>query len=181
MLPILIILFTVVPALEFYLLFKIGSSIGAGITLLIIIVTGVVGAALAKAQGLTIFRKVQSELAQNKLPGKQIIHGFIVFGGGLLLLTPGFITDILGFCMVIPGTRHLIVEFVKRYFERGIANGNIQFMNMSSKGGGFFYSQSSSQDFNDLAEQFKQNQNPNQSPLEEKDADVIEVDFTNKD
>jgi UPF0716 protein FxsA len=128
MLGLLILLFTLVPALEFYLLFTIGSEIGAGNTFLIIILTGVVGAFLAKLQGLAVLMSVQKELATGQLPGRQIVHGFIVFGGGLLLLTPGFITDALGFCMVIPGTRHLIVAAVMSYFKRGIASGNIVFM-----------------------------------------------------
>jgi UPF0716 protein FxsA len=168
MFGILILLFTVVPALEFYLLFKIGSSIGAVSTLFIIILTGIIGAALAKIQGLSILNKVSTELSQNKLPGKQILHGFIVFGGGLLLLTPGFITDILGFCMVIPGIRHLIVEFLKRYFEKGIKNGNIQFMNMSSGGSGFSFTQFTNED---EVEDSQSNNDPN----------VIEVDFKKKD
>jgi UPF0716 protein FxsA len=97
MFGILILLFTLVPALEFYLLFSIGSEIGAANTFGIIILTGVVGAALAKMQGLAILGKLQSELNQGKMPAAEIAHGFIVFGGGLLLLTPGFMTDVLGF------------------------------------------------------------------------------------
>jgi UPF0716 protein FxsA len=125
MLGLLILLFTVVPALEFYLLFSIGSEIGAGNTFLIIILTGIIGAFLAKMQGLSILMKMQKELNQGQMPATGLLHGFIVFGGGLLLLTPGFITDALGFCMVIPGTRHIIVTLLMKFFERGIASGNV--------------------------------------------------------
>lgn len=144
MFGILIILFTVLPALEFYLLYQIGSSIGAFNTFTIIIVTGVAGAFLARTQGLSILHKIQSEVEKGAMPGKHIIHGFIVFGGGLLLLTPGFLTDILGFCMVIPGTRHIIVALASEYLKRGIANGSVNIMGgMSSTGGGFQFHHSS--------------------------------------
>ena len=129
MLGILVLLFTLVPAIEFYLLYEIGSQIGAGNTFAIIIFTGVIGAYLAKSQGPSILMQVQSELGRGAVPGKQIAHGFLVFGGGLLLLTPGFITDILGFCMVIPGTRHMIIELLTLYFKHAIAKGTIRFMN----------------------------------------------------
>lgn len=132
--PILLLLFTIVPALEFYLLFKVGGSIGALNTFSLIILTGIVGASLARSQGLSILMKIQNELQTGALPGKAIIHGLLVFGGGLLLLTPGFLTDVLGFSMVIPGTRHIIVEFVRGYFNRGLKNGNIVFMNLNQSG-----------------------------------------------
>ena len=110
MFSILVLLFTIVPAAELYLLFSVGSEIGILNTVSIIILTGVVGAYLAKSQGLSIIYRLQKELNEGKMPAEQIFHGLIVFGGGLLLLTPGFMTDILGFCMVIPGTRHLIIK-----------------------------------------------------------------------
>ena len=127
MFPIFFILFTAVPALELYLLFTVGAQIGALNTILIIIATGIVGAALAKAQGLSLLYQVQHDLNQGKVPATKIIEGFSVFGGGLLLLTPGFATDILGFCMIIPGTRHLMAAFIKKMFIRGVAKGNLQF------------------------------------------------------
>ena len=118
MFGLLVFLFTVVPALELYLLFSIGAEIGILNTVAIIFLTGVTGAYLAKSQGLYIIYRLQKELSEGKMPAEQILHGLIVFGGGLLLLTPGFMTDIFGFCMVLPGTRHLIMKFAYRYFER---------------------------------------------------------------
>ncbi|MBT3583645.1 MAG: FxsA family protein [Halobacteriovoraceae bacterium] len=132
MFMLLLILFTAVPALEFYLLFEIGSAIGAPETFAIIIVTGIAGAYLAKSQGLAILQKIQQELAQGQMPGRPILHGFLVFGGGLLLLTPGFLTDILGLCLVTPGTRHIIAGLLMEYFKKGIANGNIVFVNSAT-------------------------------------------------
>lgn len=176
---ILLILFTVVPALEFYLLFKIGGTIGAGNTFLIIIGTGIVGAALAKAQGLSILNRISSTLSQGQLPASEIMHGFIVFGGGLLLLTPGFITDILGFCMVLPGTRHLIVVLLANYFERGIKSGNIKFFHMGQGGG--FQSGGFSGGFYSSSTNFESNPFEPEQRNESIEGEVIEVDFEKKD
>ncbi len=126
MFGILILLFTLLPALEFYLLFKIGSQIGAINTLGLIILTGVVGAFLAKREGLSIIYKIQDQLQLGALPGREIIHGFLVFGGGLLLLTPGFITDFLGLAMVFPGSRHLIVVFLQKWLIHAMEKGTVQ-------------------------------------------------------
>ena len=141
MFPGLVFLFTVVPALELYLLFTIGSEIGALNTIMIIILTGVVGASLARSQGFSILMKIQNEFNQGGIPGKEIIHGLMVFAGGLLLLTPGFMTDILGFCLVFPGTRHILFVFVHKLVMNALKNGNIRFNSFGSQSAkGFYYS-----------------------------------------
>jgi UPF0716 protein FxsA len=137
MLPPLILLFTLLPALEFYLLFKIGSIIGPFETFMIIIFTGVFGAFLAKTQGLSIFFETRTKIANGQIPAKQLVHGFLVFGGGLLLLTPGFLTDIIGFSMVLPGTRHIICAWLSLMIQKGIASGVIKFASFKSAGAGF--------------------------------------------
>jgi UPF0716 protein FxsA len=134
MFPILVLLFTVIPALEIYLLFSIGGQIGGLNTLFVVIATGIIGASLAKSQGLSILNKIQTDLNRGAIPTDQFTHGLLVFGGGLLLLTPGFLTDILGISMVFPGTRHIIASYVKHLFAKGIASGNVHF---SSSFGGF--------------------------------------------
>lgn len=132
----LLLLFTCVPALELYLLFKVGAQLGALNTILIIIVTGVLGASLAKSQGLELLMKIQNELNKGEIPAGQLLQGFLVMGGGLLLLTPGFVTDILGFSMVLPGTRTIIAMFLTKFFAGQIKKGNVHvFTNM---GGGPF-------------------------------------------
>lgn len=122
---VLLLLFTCVPALELYLLFQVGGQIGALNTILIIIITGVVGAALAKSQGLELLFKIQNELNAGKLPAGQLLQGFLVMGGGLLLLTPGFVTDALGFAMVLPGSRALLAMLIRKAFARQIHKGNV--------------------------------------------------------
>ena len=128
----LLFLFTVLPAIEIYLLFKIGGEIGAGNTFLIIVTTGVVGAALAKSQGIAILNQIQQEMNKGGIPGKAIIHGLMVFAGGLLLLTPGFLTDIIGFSLVIPGPRHILYVWVKELVIKASKSGNFRFQTFSS-------------------------------------------------
>lgn len=119
----LLILFTVIPAIEIYLLFTIGAKIGGMNTLFVVIATGILGATLAKSQGLSILNRMQVNLAKGEVPADQFIHGLLVFGGGLLLLTPGFLTDVLGLSMVMPGTRNMIAHFMKSFFHKYVQTG----------------------------------------------------------
>lgn len=178
MFPLFFLLFTGVPAIELYLLFTVGAQIGALNTIFIIIATGIVGAALAKAQGLSLLYQVQHDLNQGKVPATKIIEGFSVFGGGLLLLTPGFATDILGFCMIIPGTRHIMAAFIKKMFMRGIEKGNIQF--------NFFGNMGNQQSpFGNNPFEKNQNYETYEADFEYKeqsaDPNIISVDFEKKD
>jgi UPF0716 protein FxsA len=183
MFGILVFLFTVVPAVEIYFLFKIGGQIGGFYTMLIVLATGVVGASLAKSQGLSILMKIQNDVNKGSLPGNQIIHGLMVFAGGLLLLTPGFITDIFGFSLVMPGPRHILIIWVRKILEQAMKNGNLNFQTFSSGGG--FHTRTNS--FGN--EQHNNNNNPfenlknNQSNTTENkiDGDIIEAEFTRKD
>ncbi|MBN1870512.1 MAG: FxsA family protein [Candidatus Omnitrophica bacterium] len=121
----LILLFTILPALELALLLKIGSNIGVGNTLLIIILTGVLGAYLARLQGFCVLRKIQDDLNLGILPNDQLMDGLLILAGGILLLTPGFITDTFGFMFLIPWARSLIKKRIRSKFEKMIAKGQI--------------------------------------------------------
>ncbi len=148
------------PALELYLLFKVGAQLGALNTILIIILTGIVGASLAKSQGLELLMKIQSELNKGEIPAGQLLQGFLVMGGGLLLLTPGFVTDILGLAMVLPGTRSLIAIFLTKFFAGQIKKGNVHvFTNMGGGPFGGFGQKRSSSDVFD-AEYSKKEEGP---------------------
>lgn len=152
MFAVLLLLFTVIPAIEIYLLFSIGGQIGGVNTVIVVILTGIIGASLAKSQGMAILANIQTDLNKGALPANQLIHGLLVFGGGLLLLTPGFLTDFLGLSMVFPGTRHILVLYLKTYFEKAIKSGNMQFSSFGT-GGGFSYTQQSSpHNFQDQSE-----------------------------
>ena len=106
-------LFTVVPAIELFLLIKLGSVIGAGNTILLIIVTGVTGAQLARFQGFGVLQRIQLDLEKGVMPTEEMINGVLILVGGILLLTPGIITDILGFLLLVPFSRSLIKALVR--------------------------------------------------------------------
>ncbi|PLR68389.1 MULTISPECIES: FxsA family protein [Bacillaceae] len=113
LLPFLII----IPACEIGILLFSGKTIGIIPTILLIIATGIAGAWLAKKQGLEAIRKVQQEMSFGKIPGESILDGLCILVGGLLLLTPGFVTDLTGFILLIPATR----KFVKPLLQKAIS------------------------------------------------------------
>ena len=121
----LVLLFTILPALELALLIQIGSNIGVGNTLFIIIFTGVLGAYLARLEGFLILRKIQDDLNRGILPNDQLRDGLMILVGGILLLTPGFITDTLGFALLIPWTRALIKKWAQKKLTAMIERGQI--------------------------------------------------------
>jgi len=122
----LFLLFTLVPALELYLIIKVGQSIGAFNTLLIIIFTGVLGAYYARQQGFKVFSNIQWKMEQGNLPGDDLVNGAMLLVGGALLITPGFVTDFLGFSLIFPPTREAMKVSVSRYLQRKIERGEIR-------------------------------------------------------
>jgi len=125
MLVYLILLFTIVPVVELAILLKVGGQIGLFYTLSIVIITGVSGAYLAKWQGLTVLNKMQSEINQGRLPADKIFDGIIILCCGLLLLTPGFITDILGFLGLIPLTRNILKNYLRLKAQSMVDQGKV--------------------------------------------------------
>ena len=110
----MVLLFTVLPALEIWVFFQIPMSLGA--KLLIVLFTGIAGASLARAQGIRVIREIQEQVTQGTMPTNELIEGGIVLFGGALLLTPGFITDAIGFSCLLPPTRKLIAAGLRRWF-----------------------------------------------------------------
>ena len=123
----LIMLFTVIPIVELALLLKINTYIGLGYTLMIVLVTGVVGAYLAKSEGKGIIRNIKYEMSQGRMPGDELVNGLCVLIGGAFLLTPGLITDFTGFILVIPFTRAIIKRFVKGRLRYMLEEGTFKF------------------------------------------------------
>lgn len=106
--PIGLALFILIPLIEIYLFIKIGASIGAFNTILLILATAVIGVGLLRRQGMSILQKVQSQMQQGELPAIGMIEGVMLFFAGVLLLTPGFFTDTIGFILLIPPLRKAI-------------------------------------------------------------------------
>lgn len=131
MLRILIVLLLVIPTLEIWLFVKAGQGIGWIPTILFCILTGVGGAWLARQQGLRVFQMAQMQMSQGQLPGDAILDGICVFAGGLLLLTPGFLTDIFGFFLLFPGTRIIARRLLKNWLFRKIQTGQFRIFNFN--------------------------------------------------
>ena len=112
----LLILFIIIPLVELYLLVVVGSRVGLPATILLVILTGAWGAYLAKSQGYSILARIQAETAAGRVPTKELIDGLLVLIGGIVLLTPGLLTDLAGFCLMLPGFRAIIRERVKKKF-----------------------------------------------------------------
>jgi len=123
----LLILFVIVPVTELYILIEVGKKIGSLTTIGIIILTGIIGAYLVKSQGFMILRKIQNDLNEGIMPGDSLIQGAIILAGGILLLTPGFITDILGFIFLIPVSRNIVKKYLLKWLKGKIKEGNIYY------------------------------------------------------
>ncbi len=113
---ILFLLFVVLPFVELTLLLQIGAEIGAGNTIALIVGTGLVGGYLAKREGLSIWTRFQQKLAQGGMPGDEMIDGLIILVSGALLVTPGVITDLVGFLGLMPPTRYLLKSQIRKRF-----------------------------------------------------------------
>lgn len=123
----LILLFTLVPLVELFLLIKIGTLIGALPTILIVVGTGVLGATLARQQGFQVWSRIQREMELGMFPAEDMLDGLLIFGAGVVLLTPGVITDVIGILILIPFTRLYIREWIKRRLQIMMERGNVHF------------------------------------------------------
>lgn len=118
--------FTIVPLVELLILIKIGGHIGALNTILLVIFTVLLGAMLVRVEGLRTLRQIQSSLAQGQLPAEELIDGVLIFAGGVLLLTPGVLTDLCALILLIPYTRMHFKRWLRRRFDRMVASGNVR-------------------------------------------------------
>jgi UPF0716 protein FxsA len=116
----------IVPAAEIGILLYSGQTIGVWPTILLIILTGFLGAYLAKQQGLETIRRTQEQLRRGMMPGDAILDGVSVLVGGTLLLTPGFVTDLFGILLLAPPTRKFFKVLMLKAFKSWIDKGNIK-------------------------------------------------------
>lgn len=133
MFKLFLILFITIPLVEIAILIKIGSIIGAGYTIALVIGTAFLGVSLLRIQGISTLAKVQANLNRGQLPATELIEGLILLISGALLLTPGFFTDTIGFLMLVPTLRQRLAEtffvnFMKNRInirQKQTRNGNI--------------------------------------------------------
>ncbi len=109
--------FTIIPVIEIYFLIKIGALFGAWTTVLIVISTGILGAYLARMQGFRTMFKVRDSLNRGIMPAGELVDALLIVIAGVVLLTPGFLTDIIGFFLLIPATRSLFKKWLLGRFE----------------------------------------------------------------
>jgi UPF0716 protein FxsA len=130
----LFLIFTVIPLVELYLLIRIGAVIGALNTIILIIGTGLLGAYFAKLEGLRTIRQIQLNLNQGIMPAEELLDGVIILAAGLMLVTPGILTDVSGFLLLIPQTRFAFKRWLRRRFDRMVAAGNVRIYSQGGPG-----------------------------------------------
>ena len=119
-------LFVIVPVLDLIVLVWAGERMGFWPTVALILLTAAVGSWLAKREGLSAWQKVQRKLATGGLPGPELVDGLVILVAGALLLTPGFLTDLVGLLGLIPVTRAMLRKAITSRFKKGIESGSIR-------------------------------------------------------
>lgn len=121
----LLILFTSIPIIEIYVLLEAGELIGLWPTISLIFLTGIAGAYLARTQGSDTAKKIQLSLQNGEMPTEELLDGAMILAGGITLLTPGFVTDLIGFSLLLPVTRTLIKETTRKWLKRMVDTGQV--------------------------------------------------------
>jgi UPF0716 protein FxsA len=116
----LFLAFTIIPVLEIYLLIKLGTVIGALNTVIIVILTGILGAALARLEGLNTMIRIKEGLSRGEMPAEGMIDALLILIAGIVLLTPGFLTDIAGLLILIPQIRTLLKRWLRKKFDEWV-------------------------------------------------------------
>jgi UPF0716 protein FxsA len=122
----LLLLFLLTPAVELGILIQVDQLIGFGPTIALIVATGIAGSYLARREGLNTWRRLNQRLSAGDLPGKELVDGVIILMAGALLITPGVLTDVIGFLGLLPPTRALIRKVVLRRFRSKMEEGSMQ-------------------------------------------------------
>jgi UPF0716 protein FxsA len=125
----LLLLIIIVPAAEIGVLLASGQIIGFWPTVILIILSGVLGSYLAKKQGLATFYQLQRQLQTGQLPGDALLDGVCILVGGTFLLTPGFLSDLLGLLLLLPVTRVFFKKLIKNWIQTKIRKGNMKIIN----------------------------------------------------
>jgi UPF0716 protein FxsA len=122
----LLLLFLLTPAVELGLLIQVDQLIGFGPTIGLIIATGIAGSYLARREGLNTWQRLNQRLQSGDLPGKELVDGVIILVAGALLVTPGVLTDVVGFIGLLPPTRALVRKALMRRFQSKMEQGSMQ-------------------------------------------------------
>lgn len=127
MFRVLFLLFIIIPIIEIMVLMNVGAWLGAWPTIAIVIFTAWIGAKNVRQQGIATMNSVQSKMAQGQMPSNEIVAGLMLLVAGVLLVTPGFVTDIFGLSLLVPQVRNSIVKAVQKHLVTSQANGSSNF------------------------------------------------------
>jgi len=123
----LILIFTIIPFIELSILIELGTHIGTLNTIMVVIITGIVGAFMARIAGLSVLFKIQENLRAGMFPGDELFDGVLILIGGALLITPGLLTDALGFLLLLPLGRAGVKKWLKEVVRKKMNKGEITF------------------------------------------------------
>jgi UPF0716 protein FxsA len=124
----LLALFVFVPLLDLAILVRLGGLLGFWPTIALVVVTGTVGAILARSQGLRVLTGIRTEMSVGQVPSSRLFDGLLVLIGGTLLLTPGLLTDLVGFLLLLPPSRAWVKGILRRRVERMVLSGATSFL-----------------------------------------------------
>ena len=123
----LLLAFTLFPILELFILIQIGAVLGPLTAIILVVGTGFAGASLAKIQGFQTIQRIRDNMQQGIMPGDEVFDAFLILVAGILLITPGLISDISGILLLIPKTRNRAKSFLKREIKSRVNNGTLRF------------------------------------------------------
>lgn len=123
MFAVLVLAFIVVPIIEIYVIIQVAQVIGGWETLALLIIESIIGGWLMKREGLAVLRRIQAQLERSQLPSRELVDGFLILFAGALMLTPGFVTDLLGYLLLIPPTRSIVRKVLMRRFRHRLGVG----------------------------------------------------------
>jgi UPF0716 protein FxsA len=136
--PWLFLLFVAVPVVELWLLIRIGRAIHAGPTIALVILTGIIGAALARREGMRALVKIQDRISSGTIPTDDMIEGMMIFVAAVLLVTPGVITDAVGFGLLIAPIRRMVRKMLQTQFSHRVATRSARTTTVHFGGAEFF-------------------------------------------
>jgi UPF0716 protein FxsA len=122
----LVILFALLPLAEVFLLVEVGRAAGALNTLGLVVATALLGATLTRHQGMIVVQRIRESLAQGMVPAEEVVDAVLIFVAGIVLITPGFITDAVGFLLLIPQTRTAVKHWLREKFRQWIDRGDMR-------------------------------------------------------
>ncbi|MEO1524014.1 MAG: FxsA family protein [Planctomycetota bacterium] len=133
----LLLLFIIVPLVELYLLLQLANLTSVGATFLLVLVTGIIGSWLARREGVMAWQKFHAALGEGRMPSQEIQDGLMIIFAAALLLTPGLLTDLVGFTLLIPAGRNVVRKLILPRFFKGFGSVQIQTTTFEGFGEGY--------------------------------------------